>query len=257
MQQTIWKLKDDAQVSCFFHVSWDTLFFINWRNDICSSRNQYIAVALVNGRLELRFNLGTGPAVIKTNSRVDTGTVQEVILWKIYEIKKIVLQKCVGFFVRPPPIPCFFHYNLETAYCTRTIIAWNSSLIFIFFAAFISQPKVIMQGKLFQRCTHLLYCSVLSLGGNLNTRRMSQPDMGSIFHIKNQWNILVIENYFVNYQNFQINARILNEHLCIYSCLQIPPKENWFQYVRRVYTTAINFPCITPLGITRSKSRRS
>ena len=47
--------------------------------------------------------------------------------------------------------------------------------------------KVIMQGKLFQRCTHLLYCSVLSLGGNVNTRRMLKPDMGmgSIFHIKN------------------------------------------------------------------------
>ena len=44
--------------------------------------------------------------------------------------------------------------------------------------------KVIMQGKLFHRCTHLLYCSVLSLGGNVNTRRMSKPDMGSIFHIK-------------------------------------------------------------------------
>ena len=42
----------------------------------------------------------------------------------------------------------------------------------------------LMQGKLFQRCTHLLYCSVLSLGGNVNTRRMSKPDMGSIFHIK-------------------------------------------------------------------------
>ena len=32
----------------------------------------------------------------------------------------------------------------------------------------------------------VLQCSVLSLGGNVNTRRMSQPDMGSIFHIKNQ-----------------------------------------------------------------------
>ena len=32
--------------------------------------------------------------------------------------------------------------------------------------------------------THLLYCSVLSLSGNVNTRRMSKPDMGSIFHIK-------------------------------------------------------------------------
>ena len=56
-------------------------------------------------------------------------------------------------------------------------------------------PKVIMQGKLFQRCTHLLYYSVLSLGGNVNTRRMSKPDMGSIFHIKNQWNILVRKLY--------------------------------------------------------------
>ena len=41
-----------------------------------------------------------------------------------------------------------------------------------------------MQGKLFQRCSYLLYCNVLSLGGNVNTRRMSKPDMGSIFHIK-------------------------------------------------------------------------
>ena len=44
--------------------------------------------------------------------------------------------------------------------------------------------KDLMQGKLFQKCTHLLYCSVLSPGANVNTRRMSQPDMGSTFHIK-------------------------------------------------------------------------
>ena len=29
-----------------------------------------------------------------------------------------------------------------------------------------------------------LYCSVLSLGGNVNTRLMSKLDIGSIFHIK-------------------------------------------------------------------------
>ena len=63
--------------------------------------------------------------------------------------------------------------------------------------------KDLMQGKLFQRCTDLLYCSVLSLGGNVNTSRMSKSDMGSIFHINNQWNILVIGNYYVNYQNYQ------------------------------------------------------
>ena len=48
----------------------------------------------------------------------------------------------------------------------------------------ILEIKNVMQKKLFQKCTHLLYCSVLSLGGNVNTRRMSKPDMGSIFHIK-------------------------------------------------------------------------
>ena len=41
--------------------------------------------------------------------------------------------------------------------------------------------------------------------------------------------------------------RILNEHGCIFSYLQIPPRENWFQYVRRVYATEINFPCIITL----------
>ena len=48
----------------------------------------------------------------------------------------------------------------------------------------ITMIKDVMQGKLFQKCTHLLYCSVLSLGGNVNTRRMLQPDKVSIFHIK-------------------------------------------------------------------------
>ena len=63
--------------------------------------------------------------------------------------------------------------------------------------------KDLMERKLFQRCTNLLYCSVLSLGGNVNTRRMSKPDMGSIFRINNQCNILVIGNYYVNFQNYQ------------------------------------------------------
>ena len=78
-----------------------------------------------------------------------------------------------------------------------------SIFIIIKFSAQIKVRKDLMQGKLFQRCTHLLYCSVLSLGGNVNTRQMSKPDMGSIFHIKNQWHILVIGKYCVNYQNYQ------------------------------------------------------
>ena len=151
-----------------------------------------------------------------------------------------------------------------------------------------------MQGKLFQRCTHLLYCNVLSLGGNVNTRRMSKSYMGSIFHITNQRNILVIGNYYVkdgshakqwhpscvyntaqrhyyvqykrcvhlwnnfpcisyvNYQNF-LNSMLLfssdtKRTLMHLFLLQIPPRENWFQYVRRVYATAINFHCIITLN---------
>ena len=46
---------------------------------------------------------------------------------------------------------------------------------------YILSTKVLMQGKLFQRCAHFLYCSELSLGGKVNTRRMSKPDMESIF----------------------------------------------------------------------------
>ena len=85
--------------------------------------------------------------------------------------------------------------------------------------------------------------------------RMSKPEMGSIFNIKNQRNILVIGNYYVNYQNYQnlmllsSSARILNEHWCIYSCLQIPPRENWFHHVRRVYAAAFIFPCILTLTL--------
>ena len=96
--------------------------------------------------------------------------------------------------------PCFPYNNLE-------IIlegGWNSC--FDVDVLIITLIKVIMQGKLFQRCTHLLYSSVMFLGGNVNTRRMdpmSQPDIGSIFFIKNQWNILVIGNYCVNCQNYQ------------------------------------------------------
>ena len=117
----------------------------------------------------------------------------------------------------------------------------------------ILQYKDVMQGKLFQKCTHLFYCSVLSLGGNVNTRRMSKPVMESIFHIKNQWNILVIGNYYLNYQNYQ-NVMLLTSsdtkqtrmHLILltYSaqielvsiCTQI------------IHTTEINFPCIIALN---------
>ena len=83
----------------------------------------------------------------------------------------------------------------------------------------------------------VLQCTV-SWRYNVNTRRISQPDMGS-----------VIWNYYVNYQNYQ-NLMLLSSsdtkrtlmHLFLF-----PPRENCFQYVRRVYSTAINFPCIITL----------
>jgi len=66
--------------------------------------------------------------------------------------------------------------------------SWVPKLICVYkvviYVCLLICPKDVMQGKLFQKCTHLLYCSVLCLGGNVNTRRMLQPDMGSIFHIK-------------------------------------------------------------------------
>ena len=77
--------------------------------------------------------------------------------------------------------------------------------------------------------------------------------MGSIFHIKNQWNILVIENYYVNYQNYQ-NLMLLTSsdtkrtlmHLFLFTK---SAQRELVSIVCRVYATAINFPCITPLII--------
>jgi len=60
-------------------------------------------------------------------------------------------------------------------------VLWTSSS-YIPWELYMSLLKDLMKGKLFQRCTHLLYLGVLSLGGNVSTRRMSKPDMGSIFH---------------------------------------------------------------------------
>ena len=109
--------------------------------------------------------------------------------------------------------------------------------------------KVIMQVISEACASFVLQCIVnLSMGGNVNTRRMSQHDMGSIFHIKIyaifwSWETIMWIIIFFLTRCFY-PPRILNEYWYIYSCLQIPPRENWFQYVRRVYTT-----CIIPLSI--------
>jgi len=108
------------------------------------------------------------------------------------------------------------------------------------------------------RCCRCSFKQVM--GGNVNTRRMSKPDMGSIFHIKNQWNILVTGNYYVNYKNYQIlmlltssdtKRTIMHQFLFTNSA-----SKNWFQYVRGVYATAINFPCIITLVLSNPPLRR-
>ena len=75
-----------------------------------------------------------------------------------------------------------------------------------------------MQEKLFQRCVHLLYCSVLSLGGNVNTRRMSLH-IKKLMKYSGHRKLLCELSKLSNFNAFN-HPRILNEH---YSCLQIPP----------------------------------
>ena len=100
---------------------------------------------------------------------------------------------------------------------------------------------------------NFFYWSVLFVGGNVNTRKMSRPGMGSIFHIKNQWNILVIGNYNVNHKNIQ-NSMLLSSsdtrgtlmHLFLFTnCAQ---RELVSICTQSIYATAINFPCISTLA---------
>ena len=67
---------------------------------------------------------------------------------------------------------CLRKLSADDSYSCSYLPSWGCKYSII---------KVLMQGKLFQTCTHFLYCSVMSLGEKLNTRRMSQPDMESIF----------------------------------------------------------------------------
>ena len=97
--------------------------------------------------------------------------------------------------------------------------------------------------KLFQKCMHVLYCSMLSLGGNdtaLHWIHFSHKEKSMKYsgHRKLLCELSKLSKLML------LTSSDTRRTLIIYSCLQIPPKENWFQYARRVYTTAINFPCI-------------
>ena len=70
---------------------------------------------------------------------------------------------------------------------------------------------------------------------------------------KNKWNSLVIRNYYVHYQNYQnsmlLTSSDMKRTLMYLFLFTNSARENRFQYVRRVYATAINFPCIITLGV--------
>ena len=88
--------------------------------------------------------------------------------------------------------------NINYCHFKRVTMPFSLGLSFLLTTTiYIVHSKVIIQGMLFQRW---LYCSVLSLGGNVNT---DVTAWHGTFHIKNKWNILVIGNYYVNYQNFE------------------------------------------------------
>jgi len=105
-----------------------------------------------------------------------------------------------------------------------------------------------MQGKLFQKCTHLLYCSVLSLGGNVNTRRMLQPDMGSIFHIKKSTKYSGHRKLLCELSNLMLltssDTKRTLMHLFLFTN---SAQRELVSICTQSCTTAINFPCITPL----------
>ena len=123
-------------------------------------------------------------------------------------------------------------------YSSTLQIHYSSTPLFLY----LSTPLLIYSSTLIHlySTTPLLFCFTTPLQ---NTRRMSRPDMDSIF-TKTIFEILWSKETIICF----IAPRILDEHCrCIYLYLQIQPRENWFQYVRRVSAIAINFPCIRTL----------
>ena len=77
---------------------------------------------------------------------------------------------------------------------------------------------------------------------------------GIHFHTNNLWNILVIENYYVNYQNIKIKCfyppRILDEHwLFLFLVYKFHPERTGFnmyaEYTQLHLTFLALLPCLT------------
>ena len=137
------------------------------------------------------------------------------------------------------------YFTLKFKYLFKRLFIYDFFLKLVLTRLILSE--VVRQGKLFQSCTHLLYCSALSLGANVNTRRMAHPDMGSIFHIKNQWNILVRGNYYVNYQNYQ-NLMLLTSSDTKQTLLHLFLFTNSAQ--RELFSICTNYAEYTQLQLT-------
>ena len=101
----------------------------------------------------------------------------------VLQQSKNVTAKCTETLSPSPSIQYLLEYDTIPwrIFCTVHLFS-NTYTVNIF--GYSHRIKDVIQGKLFHKCTHLLYCSVLSLGSNVNTRRMLQPDMGSFFQIK-------------------------------------------------------------------------
>ena len=143
----------------------------------------------------------------------------------------------------------FIYHNLIIPHPTPTIYETRKTCLDWIFQGY-NARKVISEVY----PSFVLQCTV-SARCNVNTRRITKPDMGSIFRIKNQWNIQVIENYYVNYQNYQnlmlltssdIKRTLMHLFLFINST-----QRELVSYVRRVYATAIKFPCIVTLKFSK------
>ena len=114
------------------------------------------------------------------------------------------------------------------------------------------KPFHIQSSSHWRRLSILIWIYIkLLISSNVNTRRLSKPNMGSIFHIKNQWNTLVIWNYYVNVNQHYQNLMLLTSSDTKWTLMHLFFFTNSAQREPRVYSTAINFPCIITLVQSR------
>ena len=102
-----------------------------------------------------------------------------------------------------------------------------------------------------------LYCSVLSPGGNVNTRRIWKPNMGSIFHVKNQLHILVIRKEILcelsklsKFNAFNLLGYYTNTDASIFVCKFRPERTGfnmYAEYTRPQLTFLALVPWVGPL----------